>query len=252
MTPSTPKTAPNPLQQGFTLIEVLVVVVIIGILAGIAGPTWITWVTQQRINATNGTIISAIEKARNDAQARKVPQTVALRVINGIPQVAVFPAVNGEEALDANAKSRLDNLWQQGQVTGVNPSEVLLMTNLAGENKRNDDGAGVLPPTTPPSSKVEAIASKADNNSFWAGTGNKLPDHRITFDHNGILAGDAPDAELMIFVSMPTNADRNSGITETTKPIEAKLRCVRVGTLIGGLQLGRTADDCNSMRQGED
>ncbi|TVQ57506.1 MAG: prepilin-type N-terminal cleavage/methylation domain-containing protein [Spirulina sp. DLM2.Bin59] len=251
MISSTPQTTQNPQTQGFTLIEVLVVVVIIGVLAGIAGPSWIGWVTQQRINATNGAIISAIEKARNDAQAKKVPQTVAFRVIDGIPQVAVFPAVENDE-LDANARGRLNNLWQQGQVTGVNPGEVLLMTNLAGENKLNDDGASVLPATTPASSEVKTIASKADNNSFWTSTGNKLPKHRITFDHNGILSGDNPDAGLMILVSMPTNADRNNGITETTKPIASKIRCVRVGTLIGGLQLGRSANDCNRMRQGEE
>ncbi len=246
MTPLTPKTHHNLPEAGFTLIEVLVVVIIIGILAGIAGPSWITWITQQRINATNSAVISAIEKARNDAQAKKVPQTVAFRVINGVPQVAVFPMISGDETLTTEVKNRLDSIWEQGRVTGVNPGEVLLMSNLAGENDRNADGTGDLSATTPASPAVNIIASRADNNAFWNNTANKLPPHRITFDHNGMLAGDEPDAELMVFVSMPARRD-----SATPTPMESRLRCVRVGTLIGGLQLGRSADECTSMRQRE-
>jgi len=55
-------------QQGFTILEVLVVVVIIGVLAAIAVPGWLTFSRNQRLNAAQIEVFNAIKEAQSQAK----------------------------------------------------------------------------------------------------------------------------------------------------------------------------------------
>ncbi|MDB9496616.1 prepilin-type N-terminal cleavage/methylation domain-containing protein [Spirulina major CS-329] len=223
----------SQLERGFTLIELLVVVVLIGILAAIAGPSWIGWVSQRRVNAVNGRILQAIEEARNNAQSSKVPYSVAFRVIDGIPEIAVYEAsLNDVNSFDANTQAQVNRLFEQGRTTDVKPNQVMLMTNIGDENSLATSSSITL---WDGSQNVNRISNTTTPMT-------QMPNQRITFDETGTLAGESPDTGLLMLVSMP-NANGN--------PLEGKIRCVRVGTLLGGLQLGRSADECERFYEGD-
>jgi hypothetical protein len=124
----------------------------------------------------------------------------------------------------------------------------MIMTNLDGENTAAETGGLAL---WTGAQGVATIRSHTDNAAFWSATANTMPNQRITFDETGALAGDDAETGLLMLVSMPVNADRNNPATATTQPITGKIRCVRVGTLLGGLQLGRSADECERFYEGD-
>lgn len=65
------KKIPVQSDQGFSLIELLVVVLMIGILSAIAAPGWQAFTTGQRLKTVNNQVFQAIKSAQAEAKRKK-------------------------------------------------------------------------------------------------------------------------------------------------------------------------------------
>lgn len=64
-------------QQGFTLIEALVVVAIVGVLLTVAAPSFVNFTASQRIKSASFELYAALSFARSEALKRRQSVTVA-------------------------------------------------------------------------------------------------------------------------------------------------------------------------------
>jgi prepilin-type N-terminal cleavage/methylation domain-containing protein len=71
--------APKSSEQGFTLLEILVVVVMVGVLGAIATPTWVKFWADQQVDAARDEIHAGIKLAQNRAMIRRVSWQFSLR-----------------------------------------------------------------------------------------------------------------------------------------------------------------------------
>lgn len=78
-------------EQGFTLLEVLIVVFMVGILAAIGTPSWLTMVNNTRLSKAQDAIAIAIGDAQRQARQNKSTRKVTIQQgpSNGIVQWAV-------------------------------------------------------------------------------------------------------------------------------------------------------------------
>lgn len=73
----------NPLQAGFTTIEVLVVIVMIGILGAIAAPSWLSFVNGQRVKNTADAALQTMRRAQSRASTENRTWEASFRVVEG-------------------------------------------------------------------------------------------------------------------------------------------------------------------------
>lgn len=75
---------PTRSEDGYSLIEMLVVVVMIGILALIAAPSWLSLMNVRRASAVRADIVQGLRDAQNQAQQQRSNQTVTVRYAPGV------------------------------------------------------------------------------------------------------------------------------------------------------------------------
>ncbi len=204
---------------GYTLLELLVAVLIAGSIAAIASPGWLSFTNQRRVGKANDVIFNALQEAQSEAKKRKTSYSVSFRTPSGkAPEVAIYPTQiqnpdGSVRAVDPTNPSDLKpSAWRNlGQDLSIKPGQVLLGTNLNGENS----GASGRPTYPPP-------------------TSSPLP--KITFDYMGTL----PEANF------PNNPNNKALIVEVGAPggnsnniVASTRRCVKLETLLGSMQTGR-------------
>ncbi|MEM8638112.1 MAG: prepilin-type N-terminal cleavage/methylation domain-containing protein [Cyanobacteria bacterium P01_G01_bin.54] len=254
-----PQTQPD---SGFTLIEVIIVVVIIGILAAIAAPSWLGFMRQRRVNAVNDAIYQAIEQAKNRAQTEKMSYSVGFRSVEGLPQIAVYPAslnvpADGGTTLNDEERAAMNSAWEANKLdSGVNlrSYEVIMATNLVGENDIEDTGYDFANSGKKLTTIPDTIAPNDDQTLI-----DQLPIHRITFDLTGTISNTpdlstatyTPESGAVMVAGVPDDANDLNAVAADTEPVLGTVRCVLTGTLIGGLKVGRNPSDCSKLVAGE-
>jgi len=192
--------------QGFTLLEVLVVVIMVAILSAIAAPGWLAFVNRQRVAKVNDGVFSAMQEAKREAKRGKLSYSVSFKQeANKVPEVALHPA-----SVPATSISSWKSL---GESLEIKPDQVLLCSNVG-------------------------TTYNTDVSSLNCGFNTPKT---ITFNYQGILAdqanGDEADPNLMVIVGIPQS-------NNSTQVIDSTKRCVSVKTLIGSMQVGQ-GSQCN-------
>lgn len=194
---------------GFTVIELLVVVILAGVLAAIAAPSWLSFTNQRRVNAANGIVLRALQEAQSQAKNEKLSYSVSFRTREEdgkaqVPELAVYRTKTPDG--DDNTPSNTE--WRSlGQDLALEPGQVILGTNLDGEN------------------------TVGGNVSY----DNPNPEEeKITFDYLGAFP---PNSDIDI--ANPPTIVVSAPKGNSTEPIESIKRCVRVTTLLGSLTTGK-------------
>lgn len=76
-------------EDGFTLIEVLVVIIIIGVLGSIAAPGWLSFLNRQRANTVKNEFMSAFREVQEDAKQQSTERTIAFKTTSEGPVIEV-------------------------------------------------------------------------------------------------------------------------------------------------------------------
>lgn len=193
-------------EEGFTLLEIIVVVLIIAVLSAIVAPGWLAFVNRQRVAKVNDAVFSAMQEAQREAKQKKLKYSVSFRKeANKLPEVAIHLA---------SSTTPTDWNWQNlTQELDIKPNQIVIESNID-----------------------ENTANNALN------TPSTIDDtHRtITFDQFGNMPIVAPETNLDdekglgITVAIPGGNDQ---------PIESTKRCTIVATLLGSLRTAQ-GEDC--------
>ncbi len=108
--------------NGFTLLENLMILLIIGILGGIAAPSWMSFLNNLRLNTAQNQVYQAIRQAQSQAKKEKLTWQVSFREENDILQWAIHPGtVNPLNAIwnSLDATVRLDAETTLRQSNGI-------------------------------------------------------------------------------------------------------------------------------------
>ena len=211
-------------EEGFTLIELIVVIMIIAILAAIAAPSWFTFMDQRRVNAAKDFMFSEIQRAQSEARAKKVSYSVSFRTRSGrAPEMAVYPTYDPNPATNTpvqiNPNNINDNGWKSlGTELGMKANQVIVQTNLNGENQ----AGGAL----------NNVGDTVGNN------GN----NKITFDYTGALVSSTlGNSGLIISLASPTPGN-------VSNVNESSMRCIKIKNILGAMTSGRGSNGAESCK----
>ncbi len=187
--------------QGFTLIEVLVLVVIIGLLGALFTPNWIAFIERQRLNKGQNEIYQTLQATKSNATRDKITWQASFRqlTINGkeVVQWAIHPAEQGKFIPTSVMVN--DALWHD------------LEPNVVVDQSINDKG------------KYETSFTKQTSAGPW----------RVQFNHYGCPVSQADDdcgQTSITALGRLTLRSKNGGQVK---------RCVIVSTLLGAMRTGK-------------
>jgi prepilin-type N-terminal cleavage/methylation domain-containing protein len=112
--------------QGFTLIEMIVIALIVGILAAIAGPNLQRMLVRQDLRIANDAVYQALLQAKTQAASQRLPMVAAFRTQAGVPELSVYPASTDVSAIAW--RSILSDNSRANQIE-INPATTLLLKN---------------------------------------------------------------------------------------------------------------------------
>ncbi|MDJ0707224.1 MAG: prepilin-type N-terminal cleavage/methylation domain-containing protein [Leptolyngbyaceae cyanobacterium MO_188.B28] len=97
LTPQPPRSTPGMEgEEGFTLIEMIVVIVIVTILAAIIGPSWYGFLRQRQVTVVRDEIYSILQTAQSEAKRTNLSRTVEFNSTTNTAEYKVYdPSVPG-------------------------------------------------------------------------------------------------------------------------------------------------------------
>ena len=194
--------------QGFTLLEVLIVVAIIGILSTIIAPSWITFFNRQSLNKSTDQIYQAMQKAKSNARRDKTTWQVSFRQINlqgkEVTQLSLHPA-DDEEFMPKYIETN-NTLWSN------------LDSNIIIDQSKNNKG------------KYETSITSQSSTGPW----------RVQFNYQGCPVR-KPRNECG-----QTAITALGRITLRSKNGGQDRRCVIISTLLGAMRTGENHSKADS------
>jgi prepilin-type N-terminal cleavage/methylation domain-containing protein len=192
-------------QEGFSLIEMMVVTIMIGILSAIAAGAWEGFTSRQRIRTVNGQVFDALRSAQSDAKLKKETRGLWFNDCTNItnPQPLKICKYNSStnfgDSITVKDRSIVIDLTSNGS---IKPEQIKLNS---GECETQD-------------SSGKCTKWKVDTTIFFNYLGavqvDNLPDKQV---------GDSSKQLLPFFVTVSTPEDKGK-------------RCIIVETLLGGMR----------------
>ena len=156
-TPNFPNTASRKGDEGFTLLEVLVIALIVGILSSIAAPSWLAFINNQRVRTVNDRVFQTLRTAQSEAKRNKRDVTVTFYTTSSTPSVdppRVEIDTNPAETDTSKKEIRIETFSSGGE---IKPGTIALTPTPA--NSITFDYRGNLPTNTTPFYVTVAPAS---------------------------------------------------------------------------------------------